>query len=404
MPARRQPRIAWPLIVLAAIAVAAGGATAISNIGGGSDGSAVDETSEPIAIERFGSVPSPVAEAIEPGPVPTEGWRVRYRVESAGTAPHLEDVVVRPPFDARIEVRASLDPTSALTSERELSLGVLATQNPGASPAVLEPDPTPAGIRIEAILADAVRLGLAEQREIRLVAGRLCHVYRTGGALDATVLAPVSDDADYVDLCVDVEGLLLEEWQIFDGHGIRQRVALEVDAPSASTDSELRRIDTTDRVAPKDGGGSLREVDPASRPQGRFFESPAPPAGFTFVGRYGAVPPQPGFADPNRRGTIYASTVDVFVRGADAIVVEVGGTLNLSTAFDLDPANPQIDLGGDLGTADVILGTSGAELRALVGDSGRFVKVKGTVPVADLEAVMRSLRPTEAGTGLVFID
>lgn len=415
MPSSRpQPRIAWPVVVLAALAVAGGLAAAVSNLraddGGGADPGPTEQPTE--AIDRVRSQPIPEGEvdaaAFTIGTPPAAGWRIDYLVTAVAAERHLERTIVVPPFDARTVVYEGPDEGTAVVTERELGLGVLATANRGSEPAVLAPEPTPAGPRPGSVLADGVRLGLVEARELRRVAGRVCRVYRTSGTRDGSVFRRPADTDDVLDLCIDADGLLLEEWQRFGGQGIRQRVAIAVEAPAdALSVEEVRKLARTRVVAPRDGGGSLRQVDPSSRPQGQFFEVPGVPDGFTFAGRYGAVPPQPGFADPEQRGSVFATTVDVFVSGADLIVVEVGGTLDLSAPWEPDPDNPTVDVSGplpQLGSAEVILGLAGGELRALVGDSGRFVKVRGTVPVAVLERVLRSLRPVSDGTGLVFLD
>lgn len=410
MPAHPRPRrIAWPVIALAAAGVIGGVVTAVANLGGGDGGRPDGGGPDPgaaVAIERTGSMAAPEAPPVVPGSPPATGWRIRYLVTAVASQRHLEVVTVLPPFASRTVVHEGTSATTPVVTERELDLGVLATANQGAEPAVLAPEPQAAGPRPGAILEDAVRLGLAERRERRLVAGRACQVYRTSGARDGSQFLPVTDPDDTLDLCVDSDGLVLEEWQVFGGKGIRQRVAVAVEAPADVEPDALRQVSRERFVAPRDGGGSLRPAAPDSRPQGMFFALPGPPEGFTFLGRFGAVPPQPGFADPEKRGSVFATTVDVFVRGADLLVTEAGGTLDLSPPWETDPANPTVALPElpQLGTAEVVLGLSGGELRALVGDSGRFVKVRGTLGVADLEAVMRSLQVYEDGTGLVFAD
>lgn len=388
-------------------AVAGGLFTALSNLGDdGADGAGSGDSPE--AIDRIRSVEAEPGAQLRIGSPPAAGWRIDYLVTAVAAERHLERVAVLPPFDGRTVVHEDEKPTSAVVTERELGLGVLATANRGAEPAVLAPEPVPAGPRLAGVIDDGLRLGLLEERELRQVAGRTCRVYRTSGSRDGSVFRPPSDDEDVLDLCIDGDGLLLEEWQLFGGVGIRQRVAIDVEAPAEGlSPDDLRQVDRTRTVAPRDGGGSLRPVEPGSRPQGQFFEVAAPPEGFTFVGRYGAVPPQPGFADPQQRGSVFATTVDLFVAGVDMIVVEVGGTLDLSAPWEPDPDNPTIDVSAErpeLGKAEVLLGLAGGELRALVGDSGRFVKVRGTVSVERLEAVLRSLRPVTDGTGLVFLD
>src|SRR5205823_3628561 len=55
---------------------------------------------------------------------------------------------------------------------------------------------------------------------------------------------------------------------------------------------------------------------------------PVAPAGFVETGRYAVVPPQPRTPlDPSARLRLVSGVRDVYVRGADVIVVDQGGTL-----------------------------------------------------------------------------
>jgi hypothetical protein len=85
------------------------------------------------------------------------------------------------------------------------------------------------------------------------------------------------------------------------------------------------------------------------------------------------------------------------------ITVERGARLDKADPWEADDRFPDVDLGPVVGTGEFLAGVTGGEVRALLG-SGRFVRVYGTAPLADLVAVARSLHQTDTGTGPVYLD
>lgn len=406
-PPRRQPRIAWGVWVLALVAVGGGVVTAYNELtaddasSGGTTATTV-ERGLPEVKRRHSEQVAKKGEqqAIVPAGSFPSGYRMTYLVEVAGATTTTEVVTASPPFASRTEIYRGAGTVGELIDERESGFAVLATRSPGQDAVVLRPPPGSAGARPGAALLDAERLGLVERRELREVAGRRCQVWRTGDAEGATpFVAP--EGTGFIDLCVDADGLLLEEWHEDDGRGVLQRVATDVDVGPVEAAS-LEQLAREQTVPAAKGGGSVRRVDPASRPVGDFLEVPAPLAGFELRGRYSVVPPQPELADPLLRSRATASVIDVFVRGADLLVVEVGGVLNQSAPWEPDPRYPDVDLGELLGRGEVLIGTSAAEVRALL-PKGRFVRVYGTVDVATLTGVARSLVAV-TGDGVLYID
>lgn len=339
-------------------------------------------------------------EAIVPTGTFPSGYRITYLVDVAGSPATTEVISASPPFAARTEIYRGQGTDGEPIDERESGFAVLATRSSGQDAVVLRPPPGSAGSRPGAALRDAERLGLVERRELREVAGRRCQVWRTGDAEGAApFVAPVG--TGFIDLCVDADGLLLEEWHEEGGRGVLQRVAIDVEVGPVET-AALEQLAREQTVPAAKGGGSVRPVDPASRPVGEFLEVPSPPVGFELQGRYSVVPPQPELTDPLLRSRATASTIDVFVRGTDLVVVEVGGVLNKSAPWEADPRYPDVDLGDLLGQGEVLIGTSAAEVRALL-PQGRFVRVYGTVDVATLTAVARSMVAV-TGDGVRYID
>ena len=328
-----------------------------------------------------------------------QSYRITYRVTITG-AETDEVLEVVAPFDSRTTSYGASSSRSAPLDEREQSFGVVATRA-GDQTTVLQAPPAIAGPRPAAAILAAEDAGLVERREVRKVAGRRCQVWRTGGQLAATTFVPPDGD-DYIDLCIDAAGLLLEEWQVHRGTAIRQRVAVTVDEGGVEPGA-LSQLPREATLGIDQGGGSIVEIAPTARPVGPFLEVPAPPDGFTLRGRYTVVPPQVGLVDPELRGKTLAATTDVYVRGVDAIVVERGGVLDLSDPWSVEDAFPDVDLGEAIGTGELVPGRGGGEVRALLG-SGRYLRVSGSVDLDTLVEVARSLVPSDDGAGLGFSD
>lgn len=395
-PSTRDPHIAWPLKVLAVLAVGGALFAGYREATGGDDEA---PAAGPAALERTGS--EEVGE-------PDRGWRfddfppgyrITYRVRFVDSE-STEVLEVAAPFDSRTVSYAGRSGAGTPTQERETSFGVLATRT-GDQITVLQVPPALAGPRPAAAIEAAEEAGLVERREVRAVAGRRCQVWRTGGALAATTfVAPTADD--FFDLCIDADGLLLEEWQVDGGRAIRQRVAVEVDVGPLDA-AELAQLPRESTLPVDLGGGSLVGTAPDAQPVGPFLEIDAAPGGFTHRGRFTVVPPQAGLLEGGERATVLAATTDVYVRGVDAIVVERGGVLDLSDPWTVEDAFPDVDLGPAVGRGELVPGRSGGEVRALLG-SGRYLRISGSVDLDELVAIARALVPVENGTGIGFGD
>ena len=377
--------------------VAIAGATAVREIVRSDDDSGAAETNiERTASTRVKGETEPI-EFAGGDDVPAT-WRIQFRIAAPGSV-ITEEVLVRAPFDSHEDVRAG----GTFTERREAALGIAVSQPVGGEPVGLAPVPEPAGFRPGPIVADAVEYGLLVAREQREVAGRRCQVYRTSAELSGTTFVVPDSDTDFVDVCIDADGLLLESLESFQGKLIRQRVALRVALDVDVTDDDVNQIPHEQTLPAIQGGGSVREMEPTSKPVGKFLELDAPPAGYTLLGRYEVVPPQPNIAQPETRGEVVAAVSDVFVDGPSTIIVERGARLDKGAPWEPDDRLPDIDLGPLLGTGEFIAGITGGEVRArLVG--GRFVRVYGTAPLDQLVTIAKGLRETEGGTGPVYIE
>ena len=133
--------------------------------------------------------------------------------------------------------------------------------------------------------------------------------------------------------CVDRDGLVLEERTVDGGKVVRRptaryvRVDVDVDAV------EVRRDRRRRHPRHRQGGGSVQRVTDDSRTPGDFWELGSTPSGFTHRGRYAVVPPPRAAFRRRARGRQRAAgVVDVYVRGADVVTVDRGGSSTAAAA------------------------------------------------------------------------
>lgn len=222
--------------------------------------------------------------------------------------------------------------------------------------------------------------------QYRVVAGRPCRV---------TTFAR----AEY---CVDGAGLVLVKRLKEIVEIVRSVKPLAAAESAAALRDQLAPGFTNTNV------GSLRPIDPDSAPPGTDWALPEVPEGFELIGRYAHVPLTDEVLKRNSR-KVTAGVVDVYVRGADAFVVDRGGQLDLSAVDDKDlgslTAVTKINLGA-LGEAEV--GTAGTnpfayrEVRARPAIN-KYVVVAGTLPTDELVALAQSLR-SYPGTAIKYLD
>ena len=240
-----------------------------------------------------------------------ERYRIVYRTQDfeTGSPDRRRELLVHRPFESRTD-----DAVNAFGRS-----GV------GPSSFYVPPGPPSGDLRPDAVLADAVRDGYAQKRELRRVAGRLCRVFRVGSESTAGSLPLVADGEQPTDVCVDEAGLVLEE-VAYDGDEMtRRRVAETVreGARGANDAFAVERPDADPRTV-----GSVQELESDSRlPGGTFWELKDRPKGFESRGRYAVVPAgQPGFSDPTARSSVISFVSEVWTDGPDVFVLEQGAT------------------------------------------------------------------------------
>lgn len=388
------------LLRAGAVVVVAGAGVAALAVSGRIGGSGADPDAPLPPLRRLASErvddPRQAVTFTEPPDQYLIDYRVRYR---SGTE-NIERLAVRRPFESRTEIFIGRPAKGNPDQVRETAFGTLVTQSGKDEPVTTAAAPAMADgdVRPEPALDGALDSGVLERRERRRVAGRLCTVYRGGGAVAGGVLqAPTA--RDYTDICLDANGLALETWQVIDGRAAIQKVAARVvvGAEAGIGDGTFefagRPVKDGDR-----GAGSVGEIEPGSAPEGPAFALDTPPDGFTLRGRYAVVPAQAALANPMGQGEAVAGIADVWVRGVDFVVVDQSGRLDGSAPFTYAPESPRVDLAPLAAEGEARHGLRGNEVRALL-DGGRTVRVYGTLPMEELAAIARRLRSVTA-TGL----
>ncbi len=354
---------------------------------------------------REGSVVDPATDAVAIERTPAT-YRVVYRLEEfTGTKAALstDKVWVRRPFESRLETWKGAPPGTTKVSTQIGAFAIRRNQSEGADPVVIgvPPSAAPSDIRLLPVLQQAIAAGSLERREVRRVLGRPCQVYRSGQLLSASSFVPATT-AEYADSCVDAAGLVLEEVLVVKGEILSRRIAAEIEEDPALPGELFVTDKRTLEVA--DGGGLVRRMG-EGLPPGEFlvFDPATIPAGFERLGRFNVIPSQPeNFTDPTREGSRETSFADVFVRGADFLVIDQGGTLQGVDPFLVDPGSPTVDV-APFGPGEVRLSALGLEIR-IKRPGGRFLRLRGTLTTDELASVGRRLMATEGTGPLEFLE
>lgn len=319
-------------------------------------------------------------------------YHISYAVTPAHGRGYTEELFVRRPFDS---VDTYVRDGNAYL-ETVTRLGDQALRTGGATTVVHTAlAPASRDARIGAVAADAIAAGRMRVVGRARVLGAECFVVRTAAPLNSGPLQVMSGSS-HVDSCVDRRGLVLDEWTTSGGRRSGERRAARVVTGRAAATKDFAL--TGEYVPPQSGGGAVRALTLVSRPSsGPFWDIARAPAGYVHTGRYAVVPSQPqawedrsSFTATGFPGSLVASIDDVYVRGADAIVIEQGSTVNDAKFSPPDGGIP-VDLGAVLGRGQILLAASANEVVAEPHEGRRFVRVIGTVPARELIAIARSM-------------
>lgn len=351
------------------------------------------------ADSRDGSVAVDDADAEVPPVRPPDRYRIDYRVEvgPAGEALVSSDrLLVDRPFSSRLETYAGPEPAGAPVSIEVATFGRLRARSETAPDDVVlavPPAPGRSDTRILDALPAALADGAVEAREVRTVLGRRCRVHRSALPLAVADLVAAPSEQDHTDTCIDGAGLVLEEVSVADGARVSRRIAIDVEL-APDLDEQLFTVGEP-TLDTDEGGGFLAELVPGSRAPGEFHEPAGPPSGFELRGRYAVVPPQAeNFGDDTRRDQRRTFVSDVFVDGADVVVLDQGSTLgNVEPFQGLRGTTVEIE-GFDEGT--LTYGRGGPVVLVRLGH-GRFLRARGTVEPEMLVELLESLEQVEGG-------
>jgi hypothetical protein len=357
-----------------------------------------------VAVSSGGAGP-----AVEAFAVPAS-YHVTYDVttaqESNGSGSEsTEQLWVRRPFDS-VDITYDGAPpgtTPSLTLVYRLGVQVLEAANAQAGLLHVPAGAAPPDVRADVVVPAAVRAHELKPVGHAAVLGRRCQVFRSAAPLRTGPLPRLRSQSSYVDTCIDRAGIVLRETQVSGGRIRSDRRAVLVQTGAAALAGAS--FDLPGTATPFDsGGGAFTPLTLTSRPPGSSWAPARLPGGFRHLGRFAVVPPQPqlfgqggnGYGSMGLPGGLVTEMDDVFVRGADVIVLQQGSTLN-GAAFR-PPANAVgVDL-GPLGRGQLLIAGNATTVVAEPGNGKGFVRLSGTLATDELLALMRGLVKQPGGT------
>jgi len=305
-------------------------------------------------------------------------YRSVYRAESyqdAQVTVSTEEVLVQRPFDGKVSIREGEPPGGTSQFEGRSQFGIYGNFTEAGAAQIAGDAPTVAlgDVRVGTSLDELVDEGLFVPGDRRKALGKECQTYRTGSPLQSLKISAPTD-TDYVDVCLDNTGLILEEVAIV-GDKLAQRLTATTIELDPAVDPGSFAIEG-EHVGADQGGNEVTEIDKATAPAPGYWALAAPPTGFTHKGRYLVV----------GEGS---SWVDVYVRGVDIVTVRQGAPAGEPDLTDAGPGK-DVDLGG-IGAGKMLLRSIGPTLTAHPG-SDTFVHVNGTLAPAELQDLAKALR------------
>lgn len=315
---------------------------------------------------------------------PPKTYRITYADELATGSDFEQQTTVRRPFDVRYllaDPGRLTDPLydSVVTKNVTSAKGSNLPTQERTGPAIAA-----FSARLDAMLPDLLANGFFERRERRSLLGEECTVYRTGAQLEGTVVTKPTKDV-YTDWCVTDDSLVIDEISVRSGKPDLRATATKIERDPALSDADFPT--STDQAALDESGVKVFDLATDATPTSPYWRPSAVPAGWTLASRQRleVTKADEGSTGPTPTRTSWA---DVYVKGADFVVIRQGATGE--EPDQIDATNAIDATAGPLGAAKLVLGANGSTLVVTAKD-GRFVQLSGTVASATLQSFAASL-------------
>jgi hypothetical protein len=229
-------------------------------------------------------------------------------------------------------------------------------------------------------------------------------MYRTGQSPETYAMAAPTA-TDYVDLCIDASGLILEEITVVGGNFQEHIVATSVnEAPSITADTFKKLADPPALSA---SGNTLTDLDASKAPVAGYWGFTTLTAGYTLKGRFtfaqniadpaaetgstapATTPATASTATTVAKTIIVPSYVDVFTNGSDYIVIHQGPASVVPTDDASAATATTSALLGSVKTASGVTGTT--MLITPPNPASWFVEVSGSLSKSALAAITETL-------------
>jgi len=348
----------------------------------------------------------PITITPDSGPAPRfsvpSGYHITYTITTPNSSGYTQELFVRRPFESFEQEISGGKPY--LTTAMRLGEEVFRSKTGTSSLVHTALSPALRDIRLDAVASYAIQAKMLRLVGRARVLGETCYVFRSGAALNSGPLKPIGSRS-YVDSCIDRRGLVVYERTTTRGKVTAERRATRIAIGSARSAADYSMDGQA--LAANKGGGAMQLLTLDSRPSsGPFWDIARAPARFRHVGRYVVIPSQPeAYANMTALtmsptgfpGSLVVSIDDVYVRGANALVIEQGSTVNDAT-FSPPSGGKDVDLGPVLGHGQLLLSASASEVAAEPHEGNRFIRVIGTLPPDELIAIARSMTLQPPGT------
>jgi hypothetical protein len=312
---------------------------------------------------------------------PWTTYRVVYRqeIDASGTpAVRYEALSVHRPYEGSDLLSASADGSPPVTGSISTETALYDLRDDGSTLFVggREPGPPSGDQDLATQMPDLLSRHLASDlHRSRRIAGRSCRAYRMFDPPSGPI-KELDGSSEHDDLCITTGGLILDERWTLGGRVVLTRHAISVSRRAAPLPSVAGATTPQGNIT----SSAHVVIDPRS-----FLAAPPAPAGFHARPVIRLVLPS---HDEISSGG--ASIVWAFSRGPRTISVEAGGPSARPPWRSGDTVTERVHL-AHLKNAETALRSDGAEIRVALSE-GRWVRIRGTVPLRTLVRYAQALR------------